>query len=168
MSIERHKNIVLIGMPGCGKSTIGVLLAKALGFGFIDTDLVIQQAAGKSLQDIVDYQGYLELRKLEEQAVLSLAPINNVIATGGSAVYSKAAVAHLKQLGPLIYLQLDLQSLEKRVGDYSQRGLASDNRHSFNEIYNERCPLYEAAADVVVDCQGLSPDQVVNKIRDIL
>ena len=159
-----NSNIVLIGMPGCGKSTVGVLLAKRLGLGFIDTDLLIQQASRRTLQEIVNEQGYMALRQLEERALMSLAPIQQVIATGGSAVYSAAGIEHLKQLGPLVYLKVDLAGLEKRVGDISKRGIASDKQQSFEDIYLERCPLYEQAADVIIDCRGLVSEEIVDKV----
>ena len=159
-----HSNVSLIGMPGCGKSTTGVLLAKKLGYGFIDTDLLIQQMTRQTLQAIIDCQGFLALREFEQRALLSLAPIQQVIATGGSAVYSQAGIDHLKSLGPLVYLQMDLGELERRVGDYRQRGIASDSKQSFADIYHERCPLYERAADIVIDVNNLPHETVVDKL----
>jgi shikimate kinase len=151
-------------MPGCGKSTIGVLLAKRLGFGFIDTDLLIQQSSRHTLQQLIDQQGYVALRELEEKVLLSLSPVQQVIATGGSAVYSKAGIAHLGQIGQRVYLQDDLKTLKDRVGDFSKRGIASDKDQSFDDIFWERSPLYEQVADLTVDCQGLTTEQIVEEI----
>lgn len=161
---HHYNNITLIGMPGCGKSTVGVLLAKRLGYGFIDTDILIQISNRKTLAEIIAEQGYLTLRQLEEKVLLSLASVQQVFATGGSAVYSLAGIANLKQLGPLIYLRTSLPVLQQRVGDTVQRGVASAPGMSFEDIYAERCPLYEQAADKIIDCDDLNPDQVVDKI----
>jgi len=155
-------------MPGCGKSTVGVLLAKRLGWGFIDTDLLIQQANQQTLQAIVEQQGFHALRQLEEKILLGLSPIKTVIATGGSAVYSEPGIAQLKTLGQVIYLQLPLPTLIERVGDFSQRGIASDQKASFEQIFTERCPLYEKSANLQIDCAGLNTEQVVSKIITLL
>lgn len=164
--MTQHSNIILIGMPGCGKSTVGVVLAKTLGYGFIDTDLLIQQSHRKRLQDIVNEEGFLALRQMEEGVLTSLATVQQVIATGGSAIYSDKGMQHLKSLGKIIYLQLGLNQLKERVGDYSERGIASDPHSSFETIYNERCPLYQQAADVVIDCDDKSIDEIIVNITE--
>ena len=129
-------NIILIGMPGSGKSTVGVILAKHCGKGFIDTDLLIQAAAGRTLQDVVDNEGYLALRKLEEEVFLGLRATDTVIATGGSAVYSRPAMEHLKSAGIVVFLDADLPTLRSRVNDFGSRGLAKRPDQSFEQLYD--------------------------------
>lgn len=160
--------IVLVGMPGAGKSTLGVLLAKATMKDFVDTDMIIQLRANQSLQDIVDNSGYLTLRELEEVVLLDLSLQQHVIATGGSAVYSAKAMAHLGKMGPIVYLRVSLDELKRRIKDLPTRGIAAIPGHSLEDIYQERCPLYERFADITVDCDGKSPEQIVEEIRQAL
>lgn len=164
MNSIHNSNLILIGMPGCGKSTVGVVLAKKLGYGFIDTDLLIQQSHRKRLQDIIDEKGFLALRQMEEGVLTSLATVQQVIATGGSAIYSEKGMEHLKTLGKVFYLRIGLSELEKRVGDYSERGIASDQGSSFESIFNERCPQYEKEADVIIECENKNVEEIVNLI----
>jgi shikimate kinase len=156
--------IVLIGMPGAGKSTVGVLLAKRLGLGFVDTDILIQERAGRQLQEILDSAGYGELRRLEEEAILALEAHGAVIATGGSAVYSERAMGHLGENGVLVYLQASPDVLAGRIDDYGRRGVANPADQSFGEILRERTPLYERWADVVVEVDGLTHEGVVRAV----
>jgi shikimate kinase len=158
------RNLVLIGMAGVGKSTVGVLLAKALSRPFVDTDLIIQAAEGRRLQDILDADGLDAFRRTEERHVLALDVRDAVIATGGSVVYSDAAMAHLKRYGVAIYLQLDPATLEARVRQADPRGLAIAPGQTFQELYRERKPLYERHADITIDCAGLTHDEVVARI----
>jgi shikimate kinase len=153
-------NIVLIGMPGSGKSTVGVILAKLLSRSFIDTDVLIQTRERRSLQDIVDRDGYLALRAIEEKALCALACRNHVIATGGSAVYSDKAMRHLKEDGVVVFLDVDLPTLKARVRDYDTRGLAKRPDQSVDDLFAERSALYRRHADAVVDCSGLSHEDV--------
>lgn len=157
-------NVVLIGMPGAGKSTLGVMLAKETGRDFIDTDLLIQASEKKLLQDIVDSEGYKSLREIEEQILVNLHHDNAVIATGGSAVYSDTAMNHLKKDGVVVFLNVDLPTLESRVGDYSQRGIAKRPDQSFADLFAERLALYENYADISLDVGGLTPDQACSKV----
>jgi shikimate kinase len=157
-------NIVLIGMPGAGKSTIGVLLAKQTALGFVDTDLLIQSAAGRSLQAIVDREGYLALRQLEEQVLLGLSVNKHVIATGGSAVYSERAMAHLKTNGLVIYLDVDLATLSSRIDNLGTRGLAKRPDQTLADLLHERTALYQRYADLTIPCTGLSHEQVCERI----
>lgn len=157
-------NIVLIGMPGSGKSTVGVILAKLTGRGFIDTDLLIQTASGRTLQEIVDDQGYLALRRIEEEVLLGISCRSHVIATGGSAVYSPRAMAHLKTAGVVVFLDADIATLEARVGDFGRRGLAKSSEQTFAELFAERTPLYRAYADITVVSAGLSHEAVSTRI----
>ena len=144
-------NVVLIGMPGCGKSTVGVLLAKRLGARFEDTDLLLQQQAGKRLQQMLDEEGREAVLTLEERVMLGLDGENTVIATGGSAVYSRAGMVHLKENGRAIYLRLPLERVAERLGDYSARGVVDGDRLTLKELYERRTPLYEQWADAAVD-----------------
>lgn len=145
-----QKNIILIGMPGSGKSTIGVQLAKSLGLHFTDTDLLIQSQQQRQLQDILDHDGYLALRKLEEQVLLGLHLQHDLVATGGSAVYSAAGMQHLAQQGLVIFLDVDLNILKQRIQNESTRGIARPAHQSFEEVYTERLPLYQHFAHITV------------------
>ena len=151
-------------MPGAGKSTIGVLLAKQTSKDFIDTDVLIQVAEGSLLQDIVDSQGYLVLRAIEERVLLGLSCCNCVVATGGSAVYSDAAMQHLKAGGMTVFLDVDIATLNSRVHDSETRGLAKRPDQSFAELFEERLVLYRKYADLTVNCIGLTQEEVCSKI----
>jgi shikimate kinase len=153
-------NIILIGMPGSGKSTVGIILAKQTGRDFVDTDVLIQSAKGRTLQDIVDREGFMVLRRIEEEILLKLDVRNHVIATGGSAVYSDAAMAHLKSHGTAVFLDADLSTLTARVHDYETRGLAKHPDQSLEDLFRERCTLYRKYADYAVDCIGLTHEEV--------
>ena len=162
--IPSRRNLVLIGMPGSGKSTVGVLLAKRLALDFVDTDVLIQAAERRPLQAIVDAEGPLALRRVEERTLLALDVEGHVIATGGSAVYSRPAMEHLRTGGTIVFLDVDLPTLEARVGDFGSRGLAKRPDQSLADLFEERRPLYLAAADVVVDCRGLTHDGVCERV----
>ena len=155
------QNIVLIGMPGAGKSTVGVLLAKVTFRAFVDTDLVIQAAEGRRLQDIIDRRGMEVFRALEERYVLALAPENAVIATGGSVVYSNQAMAHLRKNAAVVFLDVPLNVLEKRLTDTATRGIVAGPGQGLQALYEERLPLYRRYADLVVDCGGQGHEDVV-------
>jgi shikimate kinase len=157
-------NIILIGMPGSGKSTVGVLLAKRLGKAFVDTDLLIQTGTGRTLQDIVDADGYLELRRIEEQVLLDLECRGMVIATGGSAVYSGRAMAHLRKDGTVVFLEAGLGTLRKRITDYETRGLAKRPDQSLDDLFEERCALYRKYADLMIDADVTGQDEVCEKV----
>ncbi len=157
-------SISLIGMPGAGKSTVGVVLAKLAGLRFVDTDLDIQVRAGATLQQILERDGYQQLRALEEDVLLSLDLQGAVVATGGSAVYSEAAMRRLKQAGPVVYLEVDLATLQRRVAAAPLRGIACDAGLGFADIHAERCPLYRRYADLTVDAGSGSADSVAASI----
>jgi shikimate kinase len=157
-------NLVLIGMPGAGKSTVGVVLAKTLGKMFIDTDLLIQQTMRRLLPQIIREDGVAAFLAGEERTVLQLTANNTVIATGGSVVYSPKAMAHLQRLGMVIYLQLPLADIESRITNMASRGIAIGPGQQLNDLYRERVPLYEKYADMIVDCNGLTLEAVLTAI----
>lgn len=159
------KNIVLIGMPAVGKSTIGVLLAKTLGFSFVDTDLIIQQSTGRLLQDIIDKDGLDAFCADEERAVCSVeAEQNAVIATGGSAVYSRNAMLHLKKHGIVYYLSLPSAELSKRLVNIKTRGIAKHPHETIDDVFKRRAELYNEYADVTIDCLGKTAEETVFEI----
>ncbi|NMB78243.1 MAG: shikimate kinase [Methanomicrobiales archaeon] len=158
------KNIVLIGMPGSGKSTIGVLLAKTLGRKFIDTDLLIQETAGRLLQDIIDTDGTDTFQQLEEQAILGLHRHRAVIATGGSVVYSRRAMEHLKNHGVVVYLSIPFEVMEKRLKNIRTRGIVLHKGLTLHDMYNERVPLYHQYADITIACSDDHFEDVVSHI----
>jgi len=157
---ETRSNIVLIGMPGAGKSTIGVILAKMMTKDFIDTDVLIQLSESRLLQDIVDNEGHMALRKIEENVILQMNCRNHVIATGGSAVYSKAAMEHLGSMGDIVFLDVDLPALEARVRDFDTRGLAKRADQTFADLFHERRPLYKKYAQITMECSGHTQEEV--------
>lgn len=159
------KNIILIGMPGCGKSTVGVLLAKAMGFHFIDTDIVIQNRTGRLLQQIIDEDGLDAFCIEEERAIMSVEEQGNcVIATGGSAVYSRTAMLHLKQNGYVYYLSLPVEQVEKRINNITTRGIAMRKGDSIADVFRRRRQLYEEYADITVECSDKSLEETVAEI----
>ena len=159
-----RSNIILIGMPGSGKSTVGVILAKLTSRGFIDTDVLIQTREGRTLQDIVDKDGYRVLRKIEEEVLLKLECRDHVIATGGSAVYSSDAMGHLKANAVTVFLNVDLATLKARIHDYDTRGLAKRPDQSVDDLFSERFALYRQFADITIDCVGQTHEEVCARI----
>ena len=168
MMRHSRSNLVLIGMPGSGKSTVGVILAKQNALNFIDTDVIIQTSEGRSLQDMVDRDGYMALRRIEERTLLRISLRNHVIATGGSAVYSEAAMVHLQSEGLVVFLDVDLPTLKARIHDFGTRGLAKSPGQSLDDLYQERLPLYRKYADLVVECGDLSHEEVSARIIEEL
>ncbi len=158
------KTISLVGMPGAGKSTVGVILAKLTGLAFNDTDLAIQVREHATLQEIVDRHGYETFRKIEEEVLLATDLADTVVSTGGSVIYSEAIMARLHAAGPVVYLVVDLPTLEQRIAAAPLRGIASDTGQGYAAIYAERTPLYERHADIAVDATQASADQVAATI----
>ena len=160
-------NIILIGMPGCGKSTVGVILAKTLGIGFVDTDLIIQQRENRLLQNIIDTDGIDYFLNCEADAVKSLDCNNFVVATGGSVVYREDAILHLKKNGKIIFLDVALDEIKRRLNNINTRGIASKKNKSIEDIYNERIALYNKYADVIIKTDGESVEKTVEKVCKI-
>ena len=162
------ENIILIGMPGCGKSTVGVVLAKALGMDFIDSDLLIQRREGKRLARIIEEMGDDGFRDVENEVNASIDAQGCVIATGGSVIYGQEAMAHLRSIGTVVYLQLSYAQVEERLGDLHARGVTVKPCQTLRDLYNERCPMYERHAHVTIPCDGLRLREVVAQIRQTL
>jgi len=159
-------NIVLIGMPSCGKSTIGVVLAKALGYRFVDSDLVIQERTGRLLSEIIEEEGLAVFNQIENDTNASLDYHKAIIATGGSVIYGEEAMEHLRSIGTVVYIELPFEVLKERIGDLNARGVSIKEGQSFKELYEERKPLYEKYADVVVPTQDMSIREVVHLLKD--
>ena len=157
-------NVVLIGMPGAGKSTLGVLLAKAIGHDFIDTDLVIQRQAGMTLGSYLASRGYEALRQLEAEVICALDHAGTVIATGGSAVYSQAAMQHLRANGRVVYLKCALDVLDQRIASMDERGIAAPSGQTLADVQAERIPLYEQYAEITVEVGNENMDSALGKI----
>ncbi len=168
MELKPTQNVVLIGMPGVGKSTVGVLLAKATSRPFLDTDVYIQAKERRRLQSIIDAEGIEAFCALEERYVLMLACRGSVIATGGSVVYGGAAMRHLKSSGVVVHLDLALPDLERRVLNLDTRGVVMAIGQTLQTLFEERQPLYQRYADVTVDCAGLNHEEVVTRTLEIL
>jgi shikimate kinase len=157
-------NLVLIGMPGAGKSTVGVVLAKRLGFDFLDTDVLIQARQGRRLQEIIDSEGLLAFRHVEEAALISLLCQRTVIATGGSAVYSDAGMAALQAGGTIVFLDTPLEDLMLRICDMDTRGMVIDPGETFPDLHARRLPLYRRWAELIIDGRGKSVEELANEI----
>ena len=159
-----HQSLILIGMPGAGKSTLGLLLAKNLAKDFVDTDLLIQLEHRKTLQDLLHERGHMALRDAEEQILLNSHYPNHIIATGGSAVYSDTGMRHLTQFGPIIFLDASIDVLEGRIHDMDSRGIARPAGQSFADVYAERRPLYLRYADIVINCDNKTQEQLIDEV----
>jgi shikimate kinase len=164
------QNIILIGMPGAGKSTLGIVLAKIMNKSFIDADLIIQNQMDKTLQKIIDSLGPDGFIDVENQILSEITAENTVIATGGSAVYSDAAMNHLREIGTVVYLKISYETLLSRLSDFSERGvvLKGGMGMSVRDLYDERRPLYEKYADITVDVNDLSITAAARKVADAL
>lgn len=160
-------NIVLIGMPASGKSTLGVQLAKWLSKGFIDTDLLVQARAGESMQTFQDRDGLEKYQELECDTVKSVVCENCVIATGGSAIYCHAAMEHLKSIATVIFLDVPMNEIKRRIGDYSERGVVIKQGMTLGDLFAERRPLYLKHADHIIQCSEKTPDELLQEIRSL-
>jgi len=167
--VRMKPNLTLIGMPGAGKSTVGIILAKMLSFNFVDTDILIQISQQKSLQRIIDESDHLNLRRIEEREILNMSVTRHVIATGGSAVYSESAMAHLREISEITFLKVDYHEILKRIHNFKTRGIARSKDQSFLDLYNERQVLYEKYAGTTIDCTGLDQEEIAGIIaRDYI
>lgn len=162
------RNITLVGMPGVGKSTVGVVLAKVLGYRFVDSDLEIQEQTGKLLHELISELGDEGFLKLEDQVNAGLQVTNSVIATGGSAVYGQKAMEHLREISMVIYLRLSCESLKERLGDLHERGVVLKPGQTLEDLMEIRGPLYEKYADLIIEEEDLDIRGVVKKITDAL
>ena len=163
---ESMNNIILIGMPGVGKSTIGVVLAKHLGYGFLDSDLVIQKKEGMLLHKIMELRGIEGFLRLEDEINASIEAEGLVIATGGSAVYGKRAMEHFSSIGTVIYLYLPYEELKERLGDLNKRGVVLREGQTLKELMEERKVLYEKYGEVTIDCSGKQIREIVAEIAE--
>lgn len=157
-------NIILIGMPGAGKSTIGVVLAKKIGYAFVDSDLLIQERENMLLHEIIEQRGLETFNQIENEVNATLEANRSVIATGGSVIYGTEAMMHFKSIGSILYLKLSYEELESRVGDLEQRGVAIRAGQTLEDLYEERTPLYEKYADITIDCNNKSIREIVHEI----
>lgn len=161
-------NIILIGMPGVGKSTVGVILAKVLGYQFLDADLVIQQQEGKLLREIIEEVGTEGFIEVENRVNASIEAKRTIIATGGSVVYGKEAMEHLSNIGIVVYLKVPFKTLEKRLADIKGRGVVLKEGQDLLGLFEERTPLYEKYADIMIDEDDLTVEQTVDKLIENL
>ena len=161
-------NIILIGMPGSGKSTLGVVLAKKLGYKFIDSDILIQEKYEKTLEQLIEEHGDRGFIQIENEVNCSISPHHTVIPTGGSAVYGKEAMEHFKDIGTVVYLELPPELLEERLGSLKERGVVSNGKTTVEEIYADRTALYKKYADITLNEQGKQIRETVEMLYDII
>ena len=164
MLMRAGGNIVLIGMPGAGKSTIGVMLAERLGYGFLDTDILLQTREGRKLQEIIADKGLDGFRRIEEETILSLSLTSHVIATGGSVVYSRRAMEHLKQDGWVCHLDIEPRVLLERLDNIDGRGIVMGAGQTIESLYRQRYPLYMQHADTTILAGNLTPTRIIQQI----
>ena len=162
------ENIILIGMPTSGKSTVGVILAKLLGMDFVDTDLIIQKKTGRRLSQIIEEDGLDGFINIEEKVCSNIEETNTVIATGGSVVYGEKAMKHLRNIGKVIYLEIDYETLEERLHHTKQRGVVLRPGQSKKELYDERIVLYQKYADIIISEMGMDIEETAQKCAECL
>ncbi|MEL7654407.1 MAG: shikimate kinase [Bacillota bacterium] len=159
------ENIVLIGMPGCGKSTIGVVLAKVMGYHFIDSDLLIQERENRLLSQIIEEEGPDKFNQIENEVNAGIMADKAVIATGGSVIYGDDAMLHLAEIGVIVYIRLPLEELQDRLGDLAERGISMKEGQTLEDLYRERTQYYEKYAHIIIDTEGLSIREAVKLIQ---
>ena len=162
------RNLILTGMPACGKSTLGVVLAKTLGMKFVDTDLLIQEVENCKLQEIIDERGMQEFLRIEEQVLSEIEAENSIISTGGSAVYSDKAMKHLGSIGDVVYIKLSLDEIERRLNNIKTRGIAMKPGETLADLYNMRVPLYEKYADITIETEGMGIEESIEVLIEKL
>lgn len=162
------KNIVMIGMPGAGKSTIGVILAKELGYHFIDSDLIIQEREGKLLREIIAGEGLERFMEIENQVNCQIEATDSVIATGGSVVYGREAMERFHERDIVVYLKLSYKSISNRIGDAKRRGVVLKENQTLRDLYDERCPLYEKYAHITVEADDMDIGEVMLAVKEQL
>lgn len=158
-------NIILIGMPGAGKSTVGVVLSKVMGLGFVDADIVIQDREKRLLNEIIAQDGLERFLDIEGEVNEAFDVEHTVIATGGSVIYRDCAMKHLREIGTVVYIRLSLETLKQRLGNIKQRGVVLKEGQDLDALYYERCPLYEKYAHVIVDSEGCNVEELLEKIK---
>jgi len=163
---NKKSNVVLIGMPGCGKSTVGVVLAKNMGLRFLDSDICIQEQEDCLLHEIIANKGMDGFLAIENKVNASLNVKNHVIATGGSAIYGQEAMEHLREIGKIVYLKLPYEEIKERLGDLVKRGVTFREGQTLLDLYEERVPLYEKYADIIIDCNKKVIRDIVYEIAD--
>lgn len=162
------RNLILTGMPACGKSTLGVVLAKTLGMKFVDTDLLIQEVESCRLQEIIDERGMQEFLRIEEKVLSEIEAENSIISTGGSAVYSDKAMKHLGSIGDVVYIKLSLDEIERRLNNIKTRGIAMKPGETLADLYNMRVPLYEKYADITIETEGMGIEESIEVLIEKL
>ena len=162
------RNLILTGMPACGKSTLGVVLAKTLGMKFVDTDLLIQEVENCKLQEIIDERGMHEFLRIEEKVLSEIEAENSIISTGGSAVYSDKAMKHLGSIGDVVYIKLSLDEIERRLNNIKTRGIAMKPGETLADLYNMRVPLYEKYADITIETEGMGIEESIEVLIEKL
>lgn len=160
------KNLILVGMPSCGKSTVGVVLAKTMNKGFVDTDILIQQAESRTLQEIIDEKGNDYFHHVEERVLLDFDGENYVVATGGSAIYFDRAMDKFKEKGLVVYIRVSLDTILERLNNIKTRGVTLEKGQTIADLFEQRVPLYEKHADLIIEADGLSVEEVVEKISE--
>lgn len=159
-------NIVLIGMPGAGKSTIGVILAKVLGYNFVDADLLIQEQEHRLLKDIIEEEGLDAFIEIENRVNASISVDHTIIATGGSVIYGNDAMEHLSKIATIVYIKLSYSTISSRLGNIKQRGVVLKKGQDLYDLYQERCPLYEKYANIIIDAEGLDVEELMEAIAE--
>lgn len=162
------RNVILVGMPACGKSTIGVVLAKTMNKGFVDTDILIQQAESRTLQEIIDQEGNDYFHHVEERVLLDFDGEDYVVATGGSAIYFDRAMDKFKEKGIVVYIKVTLDTILERLNNIRSRGVTLEKGQTIADLYEQRIPLYQKHADVVIEADGLSVEEVVEKMIELV
>ena len=162
------KNVILVGMPACGKSTIGVVLAKTMNKGFVDTDILIQQAESRTLQEIIDQEGNDYFHHVEERVLLDFDGEDYLVATGGSAIYFDRAMDKFKEKGVVVYIKVTLDTILERLNNIRSRGVTLEKGQTIADLYEQRIPLYQKHADVVIEADGLSVEEVVEKMIELV